>query len=316
MSYHTSVLLDEAIQALQLKSGGIYVDGTAGSGGHSEAILKANPDIKLYAFDQDQEAIDYATRRLAPYKNRVVIIKDNFSNLRTRLALEKVASIDGILLDLGISSRHVDSGVRGFSFQEDYPLDMRMDQSKELTAEVVLNTYPLEDLVQIIRDYGEEKQAYKIAQEICERREVKPFKTTGDLSTLIDDIIKANPKFIIKTKARVFMALRIHINDELGALKQVLVDAVNILKPGGVIAIISFHGGEDKLIKEFFREEEKECVCPPSFPKCICNKVSRLKILTKKPIVPCEQEIRENSRSRSAKLRVAIKRRWGNDESS
>jgi 16S rRNA (cytosine1402-N4)-methyltransferase len=316
MSYHKSVLLDEAVQALQLKSEGIYVDGTLGAGGHSEAILKSKPDLKLYAFDQDQEAIDYASRRLASYKDRLVIIKDNFANLRTRLALEKVSSIDGILLDLGVSSRHLDSGERGFSFQEDYPLDMRMDNSSELTAETVLNTYSQEELTRIFRDYGEEKQAYRIAQEICELRETKPFRTTGDLSSLLEDLVKANPKYIIKTKARVFMALRIHVNDELGVLKRVLTDAVNILKPGGVISVITFHSLEDKLVKDFFREEEKECICPPNFPKCVCDKVSRLKILTRKPIVPCDQEIRENNRSRSAKLRIAIKRKWGSDESN
>ncbi len=312
--YHTSVLLNESVQSLQLKPNGIYVDGTMGAGGHSKAILEENSTIRLYCFDQDQEAIDYASKRLSPFGERVTIIKDNFANIRTQLAWCKINSIDGILLDLGVSSRQFDSGERGFSFQEDYPLDMRMDQSGKLTAKDVLNELTLEELTKIIRDYGEEKQAFKISKAIIEAREIKPLETTGELSRIIEKIVKGNPKLVTKSKARVFQALRIHVNDELGVLKKVLEDALNILNPGGIMAIITFHSLEDRLVKEFFKYQEKDCTCPPNFPRCVCDKVSRLKIISKKPIVACEQEIRENSRSRSAKLRVAVKTRWGSDE--
>ncbi|MDP8231662.1 MAG: 16S rRNA (cytosine(1402)-N(4))-methyltransferase RsmH, partial [Candidatus Zophobacter franzmannii] len=193
---------------------------------------------------------------------------------------------------------------------------MRMDQSAKLTAEDVVNNASEEELVRIIREYGEEKQAYRIVQEILSVRASKPIKTTGELSAIIENVVKANPKFVVKSKARVFQALRIHVNDELGVLKKMLVDAVNILNPGGALVIITFHSLEDKLVKDFFKYEEKECLCPSTFPACRCDKVSRLKILTKKPIVACEQELNENRRSRSAKLRVAIKRRWGSDESN
>ncbi len=312
--YHTSVLLDESVQSLQIKPKGIYVDGTLGSGGHAKAILESEPTIKLFGFDQDQEAIDYATNRLSAYADRITIIKDNFANIRTQLAWHKVSSIDGILLDLGVSSRQFDSGERGFSFQENYPLDMRMDRQTDYTAKEALNELSLEELTTIIREYGEEKQAYKIAKAIIERRLDKPFETTRELSDIIEKVVKGNPKFIIKSKARVFQAIRIHVNNELGVLTKVMEDALNILNPGGVMSIITFHSLEDRLVKDFFKLQEKDCICPPNFPKCVCDKYSRLKILGKKPIVACEQEIRENSRSRSAKLRVAVKTRWGNGE--
>jgi len=307
MTYHKPVMLNECIDALNIKDNSIIVDATMGGGGHSEAILESNPNVKLYTFDQDPDAIEFASKRLRKYGNRVTIIEDNFENLRTRLAFCEVNRVDGILFDLGVSSFQIDESSRGFSFSQDSPLDMRMDKSRELTAEMILNEYSLEDLTGVIRDFGEEKAAWKIANLIVKEREKKKFKTSTDLNQLIQANFKMNPKFLTKTLSRVYQALRIEVNREMEVLKGVLKDALNILNPGGRLVIESYHSLEDKIVKDFLKFESLECTCPPHFPICICGKKSTLKILTKKPLTAGKEEVTSNNRARSAKLRIAEK---------
>ncbi len=303
--YHVPVLLEVCVEAMQLKDNGIYVDATAGGGSHSEALLQANPTIQLYAFDQDPEAIASASEHLAQFNDRIHLIQDNFSHLRTRLALQKIKHIDGILFDLGVSSHQIDIAERGFSFQQSGILDMRMNQEVGVPAFEIVNHYGYEQLAKIFREYGEEPDAGKVARVILHAREKHPIQTTDDLSMLIDENFPQNPKFKTKMKARIFQALRIYVNRELENLQAVLVDCTNILNPGGRIVVISYHSLEDRIVKNYFRAEEKACICPDNFPKCICNKKSRLKIITRKPLLPDSSEILTNSRSRSAKLRVA-----------
>jgi 16S rRNA (cytosine1402-N4)-methyltransferase len=305
MIYHVPVLLEECVEALQLKDNGIYVDGTMGGGGHSEALLLANPSIRLYAFDQGPEAIAFASERLAPFHDRIHFIQDNYSHLRTRLALEKIKHIDGILFDLGVSTHQIDIAERGFSFQQSGILDMRMNQEVGVPAFEIVNHYGYEELAKIFREFGEEPEAGKVARVILQSRDKQPIHTTDDLSNLIDIHFPQNPKFKTKMKARIFQALRIYVNQELEHLKSALKDSTDILSPGGRIAVISYHSLEDRIVKNYFREEEKACICPDNFPQCICNKKSRLKVISRKPILPDSSEILINNRARSAKLRVA-----------
>jgi 16S rRNA (cytosine1402-N4)-methyltransferase len=305
MSYHVPVLLEACVKAMQLKNNGIYVDGTTGGGSHSEALLEANPTIQLYAFDQDPEAIAHASAKLARFDGRVHFILANYSKLRTCLSLEKIKHIDGILLDLGVSTHQIDIPERGFSFQQSGILDMRMNQEVGVPAYEIVNHYGYEQLAKILREYGEEPEAGKIARVILHEREKKPIQTTDDLSALIDVNFPQNPKFKTKMKARIFQALRIYVNRELEHLQTVLKDSTDILNPGGRIVVMSYHSLEDRIVKNYFKEEEKACICPDNFPKCICTKKSRLKVITRKPILPDASEILTNSRSRSAKLRIA-----------
>lgn len=305
MSYHDPVLMEACVEALQLKDNGIYVDATLGGGGHSEAILMANPTIQLYVFDQDPESIEYASKRLGSFGDRVHLIEDNYSRLRTRLAFHKIKHIDGILFDLGISTHQIDIAERGFSFMQSGILDMRMNQNAGIPAYEVVNHGTYELLAKIFREYGEEPDAGKVARIILHSREKHPITTTEELAELIDANFPQNPKFKIKMKARIFQALRIYVNQELEHLQRALKDCTDILNPGGRIAVISYHSLEDRIVKNFFREQEKDCVCPDNFPKCICNKKSRLKIISRKPILPDSAEILTNNRARSAKLRVA-----------
>lgn len=307
MMYHVPVMLRECIDGLNIRSNSIMVDATMGGAGHSEAILEAHPTVHLFAFDQDPDAIKYATKRLERFGDRITIIQSNFVNLRTELAYHEINRVDGILFDLGVSSHQIDESSRGFSFSQDSPLDMRMDQTGDLTAKQILNEYDLNSLTKVLRDYGEEKAARKIAFLIVNQRKVKEFNTSTDLNELITTNFKMNPKFLTKTLSRVYQALRIEVNGEMTVLANVLKDALNILNPGGRLVIESYHSLEDKIVKDFMKFESLECTCPPSFPICNCGKISTLKILTRKPIIADSDELTANSRARSAKLRIAEK---------
>ncbi len=307
MTYHIPVMLKECLAGLNIHDNAIIVDATMGGGGHSEAILESNPTVHLYAFDQDPDAIEFASKRLSPYSGRVTIIEDNFAKLRTRLAFQEINRVDGILFDLGVSSFQIDEARRGFTFSQDGPLDMRMDKKGELTAEIILNEYSLDALTKVIRDYGEEKSAWKIAKLIVKEREERKLKTSNDLNKLIQANFQINPKFITKILSRVYQALRIEVNQEMEVLTSVLKDALNILNPGGRLVIESYHSLEDKIVKDFMKFESLECTCPPNFPICNCGKKSTLKILTRKPLVADISEVNDNNRSRSAKLRIAEK---------
>jgi len=303
--YHIPVLLKESIAALNLRDGGIYVDATLGGGGHTRAILNSGKNLKLYAFDQDENALKFAEKNfLSAYKN-LVLIKNNFANLRTGLALERIKKIDGILFDLGVSFNQISNPARGFSYLHDGNLDMRMDESEELTAFDIINNFPLKKLRDIFFEFGEEREAAHIASAIVSKRKLKKIKTTAELSEIIDR--STHSKFKMKAKARIFQALRIYLNREIEVLKTALNDAVKILNPGGRLVVISYHSIEDRVVKKFFQYEEKSCICPPNLP-CVCDKVSTLKIITKKPIIPSSEEIAENRMARSAKMRVAEKK--------
>ena len=302
-TYHIPVLLKESVEALNIKDGGVYVDATLGGGGHTTAILESGKEITLFAFDQDPDALIHNEELAKKYAGKLFIINDNFANLRTQLSLHRIKKIDGILFDLGVSSHQINVDSRGFSFSLDGDLDMRMDQTRELTAKELINHFPYEELRNIFRDYGEEKQASRIAKAIVEAREEKPFSTTLELSEFLDRCTVGQKK--LKIKARIFQAIRIFINGEIEVLKCALEDAVKILNPEGRIAVISYHSLEDRIVKKLFKFEEKDCICPPKLPICVCNKKSRLKILTRKPIIPSEEEIEKNNRARSAKLRIA-----------
>lgn len=296
------MLLKESVDALALQSGGIYVDATLGGGGHAEYILQSQTGIRLFAFDQDEDSLQQ-TRHLAEEYPNLTIIHDNFANLRTCLALERIKKIDGILFDLGVSSHQINQPDRGFSFSLEGKLDMRMDTSAEMTAYDIINHFDPYELKKIFLEYGEEKEAGKIAKAIAEARNQKHLETTLELAEIIDKTVFSKQK--IKAKARVFQALRIYINGEMEVLQTALSDAVKMLNPGGRIVVISYHSLEDRIVKKFFQNEEKECVCPSNFPQCVCGKKSTLKILTRKPLLPAEDEINRNPRARSAKMRYA-----------
>jgi len=304
--YHIPVLLDECIEALDLQDGKIYVDATFGGGGHSSKILESKKDIKLFAFDQDPDSVEQSKILKEKYPEKFVMIQENFANIRTGLALERIKKVDGILFDLGVSSHQINNPTRGFSFRGDGKLDMRMDQDSNLTAADVVNTYSFEELTKIFREYGEEKEAARIAGNIILEREKKEIETTLQLSAIIENCIVS--KKSIKAKARIFQALRIFINKEMDVLQTALEDSVEILNPDGRLVVISYHSLEDRIVKNLFKYEAKSCVCPPEFPKCVCDKVSTLTILSRKPEIPSANEIENNPRARSAKLRIAQKR--------
>lgn len=308
MMYHTPVLLKESIELLNLKKDGIYVDATLGGGGHTEAMLKNSLIRQVYAFDQDEDAIRYTTERLGTnHKKRLTIIKSNFAEMRTKLALQRISGIDGVLFDLGVSSHQIDDEGRGFSFDKEAELDMRMDKSNATTAKDLLNNLSVEELARIFREYGEEQAAYKIALWIDKSRKVRPLETTIDLAGIIEQNMHSNPILVTKTKARVFQALRIYLNRELEVLEKTLDDAINLLNPAGRVVVISYHSLEDRIVKTKLNNAAKGCICPRTILKCMCNQKPRVRILATKVVKPSEGEIKTNSRARSAKLRAAEK---------
>ena len=306
--YHVSVLLQECIDGLNIKSDGIYVDGTLGGAGHSSQIAARLTTGRLIGIDRDQVALKAAGERLAPYGDRVTLVHSNFCEIKQVLQQLGIAGVDGILLDLGVSSPQLDDGERGFSYMADAPLDMRMNRSDALTAYHVVNQWSYEELRRVLFDYGEERYAPKIAAAICNRREVKPIETTLEL---VDIIRGAMPAAALREKQhpakRSFQAIRIAVNDELGSVEKVMRDAVDCLNPGGRLAIITFHSLEDRIVKVGMAEAAKGCTCPPSFPVCVCGKQPKVKLISRKPIVSGEEELERNPRARSAKLRVCEK---------
>lgn len=303
---HKSVLLEETIEGLDIKPDGIYVDGTLGGGGHSyEIAKKLSKKGHLYGIDQDEAAIEAAGERLKEYKDRVTIIRDNYENAVSDLKQSGVTGVDGIILDLGVSSYQLDTVERGFSYKYDTALDMRMDLRQPLSAKEIVNDYSQADLVRIIRDYGEDKFANNIAKHIVAARQKKPIETTYELN----DIIKAAIPAKMRAEGghpskRTFQAIRIECNRELDVLKNSLEEMIRFLNSGGRICIITFHSLEDRIVKSMFKKQENPCTCPPGFPVCTCGKTSLGKVITRKPILPSDEELEVNSRSKSAKLRI------------
>ncbi len=301
---HYSVLLAETIEQLHVKPEGIYVDGTLGGGGHAFQVCSRLTTGHFYGIDQDEAAIRAASERLAPFEGKVTILRNNYCRMREALRAEGVEKADGILLDLGVSSYQLDTEERGFSYRYDAPLDMRMDQRQTLTAREIVNEYSENDLYRIIRDYGEEKFAKNIAKHIVRARADKPLETTYELNEIIKAAIPAKLRQNGHPSKQTFQAVRIECNRELEVLKSSLDDFIELLNPGGRLCVITFHSLEDRIVKTIFRKNENPCTCPPDFPVCVCGKVSKGRVVTKKAILPSEQEIQENSRSKSAKLRV------------
>ena len=303
---HKSVLLNETIDALQIKPDGIYVDGTLGGGGHSYEICKRLSDKgRLIGIDQDAAAIEAATERLGEFKDRVTIIHSNYCEMKRQLNSIGVTAVDGIILDLGVSSYQLDTAERGFTYREDVPLDMRMDQRQARTAKDIVNDYSEMELYRIIRDYGEDKFAKNIAKHIVQARQEKPLETTGELIQAIKAAIPMKVRAVGGHPAKkTFQAIRIELNNELGVLKDSLDDMVDLLNDKGRLCIITFHSLEDRIVKNHFRTSENPCICPKEFPVCVCGRISKGKVITRKPILPGEEELEENSRSKSAKLRV------------
>lgn len=306
---HVTVLLQEAVEALQVKPGGVYLDGTLGGGGHTEAILRqSGPDGVVYGIDRDRDALRAAGERLDAFGERLKPLHGNFHDAKALLAAQGVAQLDGAVLDLGVSSFQFDEGERGFSFQEDARLDMRMDQSCGRTAADLCNTLSGEELTRIIRDYGEERWAARIAAFILQAREKKPVETTGELVSIIKAAIPKGARRDGPHPARrTFQALRIAVNDELEPLAKALEELVSLLAPGGRLAVITFHSLEDRIVKQTFKRLQNPCTCPPKAPVCTCGKLPVAQVVTRKPILPSPAEVEQNPRSRSAKLRVVQK---------
>ena len=306
--HHVSVLLEECIDALAIKPDGIYVDGTLGGAGHSSRIAAQLTTGRLIGIDRDPVALRAAGERLKPYADRVTLVHSNFCEIRQVLQDLNIDGVDGILLDLGVSSPQLDDGARGFSYMADAPLDMRMNSEDALTAYTVVNTWSQEELKRILYTYGEERYSPQIAAAICRRREEKPIETTLEL---VDIIRSAMPAAALREKQhpakRSFQAIRIAVNDELGSVEKVMRDAIPALNPGGRLAIITFHSLEDRIVKQGMADAAKGCTCPPNFPVCVCGKKPKVTIISRKPITSTEEELERNPRARSAKLRVCEK---------
>lgn len=305
---HVTVLLNEAVDILDIKPDGIYVDGTLGGAGHSLEIVKKLTSGKLICFDQDINAISAAKVKLKDFMDKTILVHSNFENLREELNKLGIESIDGFLVDLGVSSHQLDVPERGFSYMQDAPLDMRMDNNAELSAYDVVNTYSEAELKRVIKDYGEENWSARIAKLIVERRATMPIRTTFEL---VDAIKAAIPKKMRDENQhpakRTFQAIRIEVNRELDVIEKTLLAAVDMMNEGGVLAVITFHSLEDRIVKNVFKKLQYSCTCPPEFPVCICNSKQVVEIITRKPILPSENEVEMNPRSRSAKLRAARK---------
>ena len=302
---HKSVLLNDVIESLNIKADGYYVDGTLGGGGHALEVVKRLESGKLIGIDRDSDAIKAATQRLNDYINNVIIIRDNYVNIENILKRENIGKVDGIYIDLGVSSYQLDTAERGFTYRFDAPLDMRMDDRNELKASDIVNDYSESELFHIIRDYGEDRFAKNIAKHIVEYRNKKRIETTFELV----DIIKASIPMKIQVTGghpakRTFQAIRIELNKELEVLTDSLDVMIDLLKPGGRLSVITFHSLEDRIVKQAFKKAESPCVCPKKFPVCVCGNKSKGRVITRKAILPSEEELEENSRSKSAKLRV------------
>lgn len=307
---HVSVLARECMEALEPARGGVYVDCTAGGGGHSFEIASRLPkDGRLICLDRDDAALAACTKRLAPFADRVTVVKSNFSEIEAVLDMLGIAEIDGVMWDLGVSSYQLDEKDRGFSYMADAPLDMRMDQSAGMTAADVINGYGEAELIRILRDYGEEKFAPRIARAIVEAREIQPIESTTAFADIVKDAIPAAARYKENQHParRSFQAIRIEVNGELSVIAPSIEAAVRRLKPGGRAAVITFHSLEDRITKQTFASLASGCTCPPSFPVCVCGNKAKIRLLNKKPILPSEEEIKENSRSHCAKLRCAEK---------
>lgn len=302
---HYSVLLQETIENLNIRPDGIYLDGTLGGAGHAlEVVKRLNENGRFYGIDQDDAAIEAARERLKPYEEKVTIIRSNFQNAKEVLGEYGIEQVDGIVLDLGVSSYQLDTLERGFSYKYDTDLDMRMDRRQTFTAKEIVNHYTEADLYRMIRDYGEDQFAKNIAKHIVQERSRREICTTGELNEIIKAAIPAKMRQNGHPSKKTFQAIRIECNRELEVLKNSLDDLVELLSPGGRLCIITFHSLEDRIVKSAFRQKENPCTCPPSFPVCVCNKKSQGKVITRKPVLPSAQELEENSRSKSAKLRV------------
>lgn len=303
---HKSVLLNETIDGLNIQPDGIYVDGTLGGGGHAYEVCRRLGDKgSIVGIDRDAAAIEAAGNRLKDFGEKVTIVRSNYCDMKSKLHELGIDKVDGIVLDLGVSSYQLDTAERGFSYREDAPLDMRMDTRQKMTARDIVNDYEEMELYRVIRDYGEDKFAKNIAKHIVAARKVKPIETTGELT----EIIRASIPMKYQKKSghpakRTFQAIRIELNRELEVLKDSLDDMIDLLNPGGRLCIITFHSLEDRIVKSAFRKNENPCTCPSDFPVCVCGKVSKGSILTRKPILPSEEEMEENSRAKSAKLRI------------
>lgn len=306
---HKSVLLTETIEGLQIRPDGIYVDGTLGGGGHSYEIAKRLTDGRLIGIDQDQAAIEAAGMRLSPFGDKVTIVRSNYRNTREVLSELGIEKIDGMILDLGVSSYQFDTKERGFSYRFDSPLDMRMDTRQSFSAKEIVNGYSEMELYHVIRDYGEDKFAKNIAKHIVMARKKKPVETTGELCEIIKAAIPAKIRVEGGHPAkRTFQAIRIECNKELEVLRESLETLIELLNPGGRLCIITFHSLEDRIVKAAFKKAENPCICPPNFPVCTCGRVSQGKVVTGKPILPGEEEVSENPRAASAKLRIFEKK--------
>ena len=306
--HHVSVLLNECIEGLNIKPDGIYVDGTLGGAGPSSHIVQKLTTGRLIGIDRDPVALAASSKRLEPWKERVTLVHSNFCEVKQVLQDLNIPGVDGILLDLGVSSPQLDDGARGFSYMADAPLDMRMNNEDPLTAEQVVNTWSQEELKRIFYNYGEERYAPRIAEAICRVRAQRPIKTTLEL---VDIIRSAMPAQALREKQhpakRTFQAIRLAVNDELGSVEKVMADAFDCLNPGGRLAVITFHSLEDRIVKLAMQDASKGCTCPPSFPVCVCGKKPKVKLVSRKPIVSGDEELNENPRARSAKLRVCEK---------
>ena len=303
---HTSVLLYETVDGLDIRPDGIYVDATLGGGGHAFEVCRQLGDKgRFIGIDQDAAAIEAAGARLSSFGEKVTIVRSNYCEMRLRLRELGIDKVDGIMIDLGVSSYQLDTAERGFSYRMDAPLDMRMDQRQRLTARDIVNDYSEMDLFRVIRDYGEERFAKNIAKHIVAEREINPIETTGQLVEIIRHSI---PMKMQKTSGhpakRTFQAIRIELNHELDVLRDSLDDMVELLNPGGRICVITFHSLEDRIVKSCFQRLENPCICPSNFPVCVCGRVSKGRVVTKKPILPGKEELENNSRSKSAKLRI------------
>ena len=302
---HKSVLLDEVIESLNIKPDGYYVDGTLGGAGHALEVIKRLKGGRLIGIDQDADAIKAATERLIDYKNRVIIVRDNYVNIENILKREGIDKVDGIYVDLGVSSYQLDTTDRGFTYRFDAPLDMRMDDRNELKASDIVNNYSEAELFHVIRDYGEDRFAKNIAKHIVEYRNKKKIETTFEL---VDIIKSAIPMKIQVTGGhpakRTFQAIRIELNKELEVLKDSINVMIELLKPGGRLSVITFHSLEDRIVKQAFKKAESPCVCPKKFPVCVCGNKSKGRVITRKAVLPSKEELEENSRAKSAKLRV------------